>query len=398
MKRIPALFLIFLLSYSSYGQMNRVKEAATLIELTGKKYAPDNRVVLWSVEAKQAAGKLLLSGETTSAEAASELRAALRERRIAVVDQLQVLPGQEFARHPFGIVNLSVINIRKVAEHSAEMVTQALLGTVVKVFKKEKGWYYIQTPDGYLGYTDDDGIAIRTKSEIADYLHSPRMIVTTLHSSLLSEKDVDAAPLSDLVAGNILVCNSTEDSWHKVMLPDGRTGFVRASDCVEWRNWMNTRNPSPDNLVKNAKQFLGIPYLWGGTSSKGVDCSGFTKSVYYLNGVQLARDASQQVHQGTLVDTIVNISVFQPGDLLFFGRKSAERGEHASHVGIYIGDGRYIHSSGMVRINSLEKSAEDFNEYRYRSFLRAKRIIPLTPDSELLLINNPLYHISEAEK
>jgi cell wall-associated NlpC family hydrolase len=94
---------------------------------------------------------------------------------------------------------------------------------------------------------------------------------------------------------------------------------------------------------------MGSPYLWGGASGKAVDCSGFVKLVYYAQGIILARDASQQARYGEPID-FNNMNNLQPGDLLFFG-SSAQR---ISHVGIYLGEGNFIHSSGRVHISSID--------------------------------------------
>ena len=94
-----------------------------------------------------------------------------------------------------------------------------------------------------------------------------------------------------------------------------------------------------DALVETSKTLMGVPYLWGGTSTKGVDCSGFTKTIYYLNGMVIPRDASQQVHTGKLIDSVTNFDALEKGDLLFFGRKATDTGtEKVVHVGMWIGN------------------------------------------------------------
>jgi cell wall-associated NlpC family hydrolase len=122
---------------------------------------------------------------------------------------------------------------------------------------------------------------------------------------------------------------------------------------------------------------MGIPYLWGGTSSKGFDCSGFTKTVYFLHGVIIPRDASQQALVGKLVDETGDFSKLQPGDLLFFGEKATEQNpkERVVHVAIYIGNKRFIHAGNPIRVNSLDPSDELYDAHNATRYLRAKRIV-----------------------
>ncbi|HPF52769.1 MAG TPA: C40 family peptidase, partial [Draconibacterium sp.] len=131
-----------------------------------------------------------------------------------------------------------------------------------------------------------------------------------------------------------------------------------------------------EKVLSTAFLFKGTPYLWGGTSPKMFDCSGFTKTVYYMQGLILQRDASQQTLYGELVDTYNGYENLEPGDLLFFGRKeTAEQPEKVTHVGLYIGGMKFIHASGKVRINSLDPNSEDYTEYYEKAFVRARRVI-----------------------
>jgi cell wall-associated NlpC family hydrolase len=121
---------------------------------------------------------------------------------------------------------------------------------------------------------------------------------------------------------------------------------------------------------------MGIPYLWGGTSTKGVDCSGFTKTIYLMNGLIIPRDASQQVHAGELIDNAKNWDMLEAGDLLFFGSEATSTSSRrVVHVGMWIGDNEFIHSSRQVRISSVDPNAENYDQYNTNRYLEARRYI-----------------------
>ena len=131
------------------------------------------------------------------------------------------------------------------------------------------------------------------------------------------------------------------------------------------------------SIIATAHSMMGIPYLWAGTSSKGVDCSGFMRTVLFMHDIIIPRDASQQAYVGKHIDIVPDFSNLQPGDLIFFGRKATpERKERVVHVGMYIGNKRFIHSQGDVRVNSFSPDDELFDEYNLGRLLFATRVLP----------------------
>lgn len=298
------------------------------------------------------------------------------------------------------LANLSVINMREQADYSAELGTQALMGTPVKVLGHDSYWARIETPDGYKAWVNDMAIAPVDSVRLAEWKASRRVIVTKPYTSFKSSPAADADPVSDAVWGDVAEYVSEAGGWTQVLLPDGRQAWILSDEVAGFRAWADSREAlaGPDAseaelqkarelIVATARQFIGVPYLWGGTSIKGVDCSGFSKTVYFLNGYILLRNASQQYKTGEAVDISEGLDKLLPGDLVFFGREAtADKPERMTHVSIYIGDGRIIHSSQMVRISSLVEGEPDYYD---RKPLRACRIIG-TQDSgrDVLSVSN----------
>ena len=161
--------------------------------------------------------------------------------------------------------------------------------------------------------------------------------------------------------------------WTKVMLPSGKTGYVPSKELKEHKGFMSiamgegsSETISPETteaIIAEAEKLVGVPYLWGGMSAKGVDCSGLVRISHIMNGILLPRNASQQIKCGDRVE----LDQLQRGDLVFFGTPATdEKPMRVTHVGIYLGDGRIIHSSHRVRINSLTPGEADYYENAHR--------------------------------
>jgi gamma-D-glutamyl-L-lysine dipeptidyl-peptidase len=173
--------------------------------------------------------------------------------------------------------------------------------------------------------------------------------------------------VSDLVLGDLFEVEAVVHKFLKIRMPDNRAGYVLKADCLSFGDWSNLV-PDAQSIISVARQMMGFPARWGGTSSKSVDCSGLVKLAYYSQGVILARDASQQARYGESLD-FTNLNNLQPGDLLFFGR-SVER---ITHVGIYLGNGNFIHASGKVHIGSIIPGDPKYNPARNN--VAARRIL-----------------------
>ncbi|GAB3340490.1 C40 family peptidase [Larkinella ripae] len=360
--------LLSLLAADGFAQSLR-----QVVDSVRRQYAPDKRVAIFNVEADSAGN---LTGFTNLPEAKQALLAKVKELDRPVVDQVQLLPAPVLGEKSYAIVNVSVANLRANARNAAELSTQALLGMPLNVWDKDRSWYQVQTPDQYIAWTDAGALQLMTKTDFDQWQSAEKIIYTRPFGFVYSEVSRKSQTVSDIVAGNQLVLVSENRQYFQVRYPDGRTGFVSKREAQRLERWLATARPTAEALVSTAKRLVGIPYLWGGTSVKGMDCSGFTKTVYMLNGQQLSRDASQQVNEGEPVETPGrNFSQLKPGDLLFFGvPATADQAERVVHVGMWIGNNEFIHASGQIRITSVDPAAPNFDAFELNRFLRVKRV------------------------
>jgi len=223
----------------------------------------------------------------------------------------------------------------------SEQVSQALLGMRVLETGGRGDWRLIQTPDGYQGWLATVGLA-----DIPDRWHGPYVEVTDLWANLRGKADSKLTPVTQATIGARLPLVSRDEQWVEVLLPDSRhvwTEAIRVAEIGE--RALHSR--SPRAICSTARRFLGTPYLWGGNSPLGIDCSGFVQIVMRLHGIELLRDANQQAAQGT--------PSLDPGaaDLVFFG--PVEQQHRITHVGMMLDGSRFIHAAGSryVRIDRL---------------------------------------------
>lgn len=344
------------------------------ITATQKQYAPDLRTAVFNV---LATGNVL-KGETNMPEAKSALLQQLHNAGFMYIDSIAVLPQSSLQGKQYAVVTISVANLRTQGRHQAELATQATLGTPLHVLKQERGWYLVQTPDKYISWIDAGGITLMDDKQFATWQQQQKIIYTNPYGFAYASPDIKGATVSDLVFGDVMELKGQQSDFYTVNFPDGRTAFIPSNEAEPLKDWASTRQPTEQALVETAKRLMGLPYLWGGTSFKGVDCSGFTKTVYFMNGLVLPRDASQQVNVGEEIDTKTGWQNLRPGDLLFFGVPAQDgKPERVVHVGMWIGGNKeFIHSSSQVRVSSFENTASNYDDYELKRFLRAKRISP----------------------
>ncbi|MGN8055516.1 NlpC/P60 family protein [Pedobacter sp. 22163] len=391
MKRILILGCLLNFAVSLKAQVDTAA-IRTVSNQIKKEFAPDKRSVYFNIQFK---GDTVFA-ESTSAQVLEALNNQSKDFK-GVVKINTLLPSNKLSGMEYGLANLSVCNNRAAPQNAAEMMTQMILGTPVQVLKKQGGYYLVRTPDGYLSWTDATAVSVMDKTAFEEWKKSKRIIFTSDFGHAFSKADMNSSRVSDLVNGNILVLTGEEKAYYRVTFPDKRTGYIKKTDAQLFSNWLKKPNPNAEAILTTAKTLIGVPYLWGGTSIKGVDCSGFTKTSYFLNGIIIPRDASQQALVGEDIPVLEGDSInltkclknLKAGDLLFFAAaklKGISVGR-ITHTAIYMGDGEFIQSAGMVRINSLKPDAANFDERESKTLISAKRFLNRIGTSEITRID-----------
>jgi len=245
------------------------------------------------------------------------------------------------AKSTLHTVVVPVANMYSGPSDQKDVVSQAIYGSNVKLLEARGEWSRIQTDDHYRGWIASR--FLRLVLQGSGYATAGRTAqVESLFANLYHETNVTRhkpvvtipfqAKLEVIADGK-----DDDEGWLKVRLPDMRTAWVRAGDVIE--------DPKPLTIpesIELAKRFLGLPYLWGGRSTFGYDCSGFTQMLVRSRGIIMPRDADLQAAWSGVA--VVHRKELQPGDLLFFGSSA----RHITHTGMYIGEGQFIHDTTHV--------------------------------------------------
>lgn len=365
-----------------------------LLESLKLAYVPDARIELWDVHVHVEQGVLQVQGNLSSQETYAAVEQALAQQYPEVDNQLVLLPENQTGSLVNALANNSVIHLRREPSNVKELVTQALLGAPVRILKSERGKSLIQVPDGYIGWVNTAEVKLLDQEELAAYREAEKVIYTAQYGSSYSAPDAESMPVTDLVIGNIICKVSEASGFTEVRYPDGRLGWVKSSELLPFRDIVH-KIILAEQLVQTALKFHGIPYLWGGASSKNIDCSGLICNVYFMNGIQLPRDSSMQALIGRELTTDFVSDGLEPGDLMFFGKKaSGSEPESVRHVAMYIGNQEYIHSAGYrerVSINSMDSTQENFIATFPDTFVRAVRILGENHDGFEAIPANAFY-------
>jgi hypothetical protein len=243
----------------------------------------------------------------------------------------------------YGICNLSIIPLRAEAADTSELVSQVLYGEFFKVLEMRAKWSRIRLAfDSYEGWIDNKQFLQISEDEYAVLKKQKPLLASDLVDFISTSEN---QLLSICIGSNV---NSAQFLGHRFEGKSQSKAFPK------------------HHIIETALLYLNSPYLWGGKSPFGIDCSGFTQMVYKLNGYRLLRDASQQSTQG---EALSFIEESEPGDLAFFDNVEGK----IIHVGIIMEDNYIIHAHGKVRIDRLDHTGI-FN-YQARAHTHQLRVI-----------------------
>lgn len=310
------------------------------------------------------------------------------------------------------VVQTSTCYMRLHPDYESALETQELMGTVVEIVGEKGYWREIVSPQPYQAWTTEKTLVEMTAGQIEDYERAPKCIFTAPYGHVRMTPDENGTKITDLVGGDVLrtvvkkngqaSTSGKNCKWVEVMLPDGKTGWTYKKDVRVLGKRIDIRKGDSseglvteamiESVISAAEELRGVPYFWGGMSSKGVDCSGLVRICFLMNDILLPRNASQQVFCGKGIDVdrpdtkgiteaevkmnydqnkaLNAIKNLRRGDLVFFGNTETGR---ITHVGIYLGDGYMIHASHLVRVNSLIPGNADYYENAHR-LIRACRL------------------------
>lgn len=239
-------------------------------------------------------------------------------------------------------VAASVAEVRRTPSHAAEQVTQALQGEILEPLLHEEGWVLARLPDDYVGWIRDWHVRIVPVQEARRFESRTDARIAVPWCAVLESPVEGADPVAETLLGTRVAVHGRTPGWVAIELPAGCTGHVHETVLRSGADAWPARIPS---ILALLRRFVGVPYVWGGRSPKGFDCSGLVQFVFGLHGIALPRDSDEQARCG--------VAVTEPaaGDLLFFGRESI------SHVAVALDADVFLHARGQVRCNALSPDA-----------------------------------------
>lgn len=264
----------------------------------------------------------------------------------------------------YGLVIKPTVNLFNQPEANLSVISQLIFGEPVSIIKQQNDWFYVQGADRYLGWLKKDNILTLNAEEFLHWQNADKYLVQTKELAL---KTADTNQIwQHIPHGSILAITNTSDEYYSLYLPNSELIIVNPLGLIAKQDqYLSTAL----DIIETAKLYWETPYLWGGAAIYGADCSGFVQRVLNFNNIYYPRDSDQQYNFGTLT----SLDDLEKGDLVFFSTYRAG----PSHIGIYLGDKKYIHAgsqAGQVSIDSFDPQSSNYNSYLHHRFINGQKL------------------------
>ena len=246
------------------------------------------------------------------------------------------------------IIKTPFANMYEEARFSSQLVTQGIMWEIAKVLNQKGDWIQMRTPDGYIAWAQNFS-TLDLSDEMEKMIDTlPKLMIHTPFLPIFETAKMNAPRKGVAAMGASFPYLKNDGNMYEVLMPDGSTGYLEQKPL--------TVTDTRDIILCAAGKLLGCSYFWGGKTENGCDCSGITQMCFTIAGLQLPRDASQQIK--ILKKYPVKIHNAKPGDLAFFQNDKG----NITHVAIMRRSPEFIHSSGEVKLNSFDPKAVHYSE------------------------------------
>ncbi len=295
----------------------------------------DPRTSIINVSVESTATALILRGMVLEATHHQQILQLAHTHGAHIQDEILVLThGPQYQR---GLVTWSVADVRAQPGRQHELVSQAMYGEALELLYHEQAWWRVRLSDGYLGWISEHGLI--AAAQAGDFRGNATHVVST---RLQPVYGLEGTQITLLPWQTPLPIDEFRDGMAFWVAPDGTPSMTNADDLMPLEDRPQLTRTGCRETLTEVQKFIGVPYLWGGSSSYGFDCSGLAQAFYLWMGHQLPRDADQQVDYGHSVER----ADIQAGDLLFWASRSdTERHHNITHVSIALNADEMIHAN-----------------------------------------------------